>query len=230
MDERDSVSMFVGPTKILGFGSLLSEQSARTTFPDLGGFRLVRVHGYRRVFAHAAAVFFERGIANAETLEFASLSAEPRDGASFVAACFEVDMDAASWARFEAREEEFDLRAAPYADLDGGTSAAGEGVLCCRGSDAAYVARWGREKYAAATNAAAPFIWDWKPDSGLRPCAVYLRHCVLAVTKAGPAALDSFLDETFLVDRTTTLRAYLAENPQVMDTRPPPSLVGRYSG
>ena len=93
--------MFLGPTKILGFGSLLSEQSARTTFPDLGGFRLVRVHGYRRVFAHAAAVFFERGIANAETLEFASLSAEPRDGASFVAACFEVDMDAASWARFD---------------------------------------------------------------------------------------------------------------------------------
>ena len=60
--------------------------------------------------------------------------------------------------------------------------------------------------------------------------AGYLRHCVLAVTKAGPAALDSFLDETFLVDRATPLRDYLAANPQVMETLPPPSLEGRYSG
>ena len=51
---------------ILGFGSLLSEQSSRTTFPLLENFRLVRVAGYRRVFAHAAAIFFERGIANVD--------------------------------------------------------------------------------------------------------------------------------------------------------------------
>ena len=49
---------------ILGFGSLLSEASSRTTFPDLTNFRLVRVRGWRRVFAHAAAIFFERGIAD----------------------------------------------------------------------------------------------------------------------------------------------------------------------
>ena len=58
----------------------------------------------------------------------------------------------------------------------------------------------------------------------------YLRHCVLAVTQAGPAALDSFLDETLLVDRVTKLRAYLLAHPHVMVTLPPPDLVGRYSG
>ena len=63
-----------------------------------------------------------------------------------------------------------------------------------------------------------------------RPDAGYLRHCVLAVTKAGPAALDSFLDETFLVDRETPLRSYLDAHPYVMETLPPESLVGRYSG
>ena len=52
-----SIVMRAGPTTILGFGSLLSEQSARTTFPDLDRFRLVRVHDYRRVFAHAGGIF-----------------------------------------------------------------------------------------------------------------------------------------------------------------------------
>ncbi|KAH8098202.1 hypothetical protein JL720_1134 [Aureococcus anophagefferens] len=182
----------VGRTTFLGFGSLLSEQSARLTFPDLDEFRLVRVRGYRRVFGHAASIFFERGIADAATKEFSSLSAEPCADASFVACAFEVDVDA--------------------------------------DADAAFVERWGRETYERKYLAHVPTIWDWSRDSGLRPCACYLRHCVLAVTKAGPAALDSFLDDTYLVDRETTLRTYLGANPHVMDTRPPESLIGRYSG
>ena len=46
---------------ILGFGSLLSERSSRTTFPDLFNFRLGRVRNYRRVFGHPASIFFQRG-------------------------------------------------------------------------------------------------------------------------------------------------------------------------
>ena len=62
---------------VLGLGSLLSERSSRTTYPRLTNFRLARVEGYRRVFGHPAGIFFERGIANAETKEFSSLCAEP---------------------------------------------------------------------------------------------------------------------------------------------------------
>ena len=64
----------------------------------------------------------------------------------------------------------------------------------------------------------------------MTPCPVYLRHCVLAAEKCGDAARDSFLDETFLVDRSTTVRQHLAAHPEVMATRPPPELEGRYSG
>ena len=46
----------------------------------------------------------------------------------------------------------------------------------------------------------------------------------------GHVCLDSFLDETFLVDRQTTIRQYLQDNPQVLETRPPPELEQRYSG
>ena len=34
---------------IVGLGSLLSERSSRTTFPNLANFRLARIDGFRRV-------------------------------------------------------------------------------------------------------------------------------------------------------------------------------------
>ena len=39
---------------VAGFGSLLSERSARSTFPELTNFRLATIAGWRRVFAHTA--------------------------------------------------------------------------------------------------------------------------------------------------------------------------------
>lgn len=60
-----------------GFGSLLSERSARSTFPDLVNFRLARLRGYRRVFAQPADIFYRRGIARPATGEVSSLSCEP---------------------------------------------------------------------------------------------------------------------------------------------------------
>ena len=87
-----------GRRTIIGFGSLLSEVSARSTFPSLTHFRLGRVRGYRRVFAHPAGIFFHRAIANARTGEVSSLSAE-RDAStadlSFNVAVFEVPLGAA---------------------------------------------------------------------------------------------------------------------------------------
>ena len=41
----------------------MAERSARSTFPELEGFRVAALRGFRRVFAHAAPIFFERGIA-----------------------------------------------------------------------------------------------------------------------------------------------------------------------
>lgn len=116
-----------------------------------------------------------------------------------------------------------------YSELDG--SAGGRALLCVASNDAAYVAQWGRERFEREYAARGlSTIWDWSQDSGLRPCAAYLRHCVLAAQRLGPIAEASFLDETFLVDRSTTIREYLAAHPQVMTTLPPPSLRERYGG
>jgi hypothetical protein len=216
-------------TTILGFGSLLSETSSRLTFPDLENFRLVRVPDYRRVTQHPASIFFQRGIADVGRRGWCSLSAEPNAGSSFVACAFEVVFAGEQRAAYELREEEFDVVAAPYTTLDG--APAGEGLLCAQWTDEAYRAKYGdavfEERYGTY---GVDRIWGWERDCGSTPCPVYLRHCVLAAEKGGPVAHDSFLDETWLVDRETTVRAFLAKHPEVMATRPPPALEGRYSG
>uniref|UniRef100_A0A7S0IWQ4 Gamma-glutamylcyclotransferase AIG2-like domain-containing protein n=1 Tax=Calcidiscus leptoporus TaxID=127549 RepID=A0A7S0IWQ4_9EUKA len=216
-----------GSITILGLGSLLSERSSRTTFPDLENFRLVIVKGYRRTFAHTPSIFHERGIANRDTLEMASLSAEPCTTGSFVCTAFEVfdqGMDA-----FREREEEFELRMVPYLDLDGAQG--GLGMLCVCSTDEAYIEAWGSARFERLyLQQGLTTIWRWPIDSMLRPCAAYLRHCALAAEKMGPHCQTSFLDDTYLVDRVTTVRAYLEKFPEVLSTLPPPSLCERYGG
>jgi hypothetical protein len=112
-----------GSVRVLGFGSLLSETSARHTFPKLHDFHLVQVHDYRRVFTHPASIFFERGIATLQTKEISSLSTEKNEGSRFTASVFEIDDF--SIAEFIKREEEFDFVSAPFVGLGEGSSETG---------------------------------------------------------------------------------------------------------
>ena len=68
----------------------------------------------------------------------------------------------------------------------------------------------------------------WRDD--VLPCRAYLRHCVLAAQNLSPAAHASFLDQTFLADRRTTIREHLARDPSIMQELPPESLAVRYGG
>eukprot|EP01062_Namystynia_karyoxenos_P035375 TRINITY_DN25926_c0_g1_i1.p1 TRINITY_DN25926_c0_g1~~TRINITY_DN25926_c0_g1_i1.p1 ORF type:complete len:295 (+),score=90.53 TRINITY_DN25926_c0_g1_i1:94-885(+) len=226
---------------IVGFGSLLSKRSALGTCPGLRNFHYGRVRGWRRVFRHPAPIFFERGIARPATKEISSLVAEPAPGPQgFVVCAFEVP--AAELPALLAREEEFNFALVPYWDPEPGAKERGplgKGWMCVPATDAEVYSRPGMlAKYKKCLEPHYGFVsvwdkWGRRPGvDGLLPCPVYCRHCVLAATGDGvPAeAGHSFLDETFLSDRSTTLREYLARAPHVMESRPPPSLIGRYSG
>ena len=119
------------------------------------------------------------------------------------------------------------------------------GIICRRSSDEAYIAQWGEDHWKKQyLDYGVKTIWNWEKDSGLKPCPVYLRHCVLASwncgdgketgswTSDGKGGLchNSFLDDTYLVDRKTTIREYLKQYPDVMKTVPPESLKERYGG
>ncbi|KAF4034402.1 hypothetical protein GN244_ATG13608 [Phytophthora infestans] len=193
---------------IVGFGSLLSEASARSTFGDgVRNFRLATVLDYRRVFAHPASIFFQRGIADLETKEIASLSTEPAPGCKFLVSVFDIPEELLP--DFYEREEEFKIISATFQELDG--SARGEALMCTRWSDDEYIAKRGQ-------------------DSGILPCRVYLRHCLLAVKKLGQDVYDDFVTTTYLGDRSTTIKEYVEAKPSIMLERPPLHLVDRYSG
>jgi hypothetical protein len=116
-----------------------------------------------------------------------------------------------------------------YSTLEG--ARAGIGMLCLASTDDAYRARWGDGRFAELyASRGLSTIWSWPPSSGLLPCATYLRHCALAAEKLGDEANASFLDETFLCDRTTSVREHLQRTPQVMTTLPPEALRERYGG
>lgn len=87
---------------IVGIGSLLSERSARSTCPNLTNFRVGEIVGFRRVFAHAPPIFFQRDIARLETKEMSSLSAEPCPSERFVVTVFEIPEE--EWPALRQRE------------------------------------------------------------------------------------------------------------------------------
>ena len=62
------------------------------------------------------------------------------------------------------------------------------------------------------------------------PCRAYLRHCTLAARNLSPEADASFLDNTYLADRCTTIRTHLQRNPAILEELPPPELAARYCG
>jgi len=224
-----SIASLEGEISICGFGSLLSEKSALYTFPNLRNFRVAVLRDFRRVFAHVAPVFLDRGIANVKTKELSSLSVEPCEGESILVTVFEVSVNEVS--AFIAREHEFRFLAVTPEGKDGHPFPQ-QAVVCarysdeeyrrirCQGSDEEYYRHYGRHNIEQI----------WRDD--IYPCRVYLRHCVLAAKKLGLDEYNSFLDHTYLGDRTTTIRQYLESGlgVGVMEELPPIALQERYGG
>jgi len=187
-----------GRCTIVGFGSLLSERSARSTFPLLTDFRPGMIDGYRRIFAHVAPIFIERNIAKLETKEMSSLSVEPSPGTKLCVSVFEIPLS--ELPAFYSRELEFRWMFVPVLNADGDAidpkAINGEGMIC-----AAYASdeELRRERLGYGEE-----IWKhlfgrwgvqqvWRND--ILPCPTYMRHVVLAA-----AGMDERLREMKRLD------------------------------
>ncbi|XP_020599585.1 uncharacterized protein LOC110038996 isoform X2 [Phalaenopsis equestris] len=224
-DEADFESILTpeGHLSVCGF-----ERSARSTFPNFKNFRVAFLPGFRRVFAHIAPIFYERGIAKEETKEVSSLSVEPWEGEGLIVTVFEIERSEIP--SFIERENEFRFLAIVPEDL-AGAPFTNSAVVCacysdeeyfqirCKGNKDIYFQNYGRYNIHKI----------WRDD--VLPCRVYLRHCVLAAKNLGEAAYDNFLDHTFLSDRKTTIREYLSSTGSgIMQEIPPEALKSRYGG
>lgn len=184
----------------------MSEPSARETVPELTDFQLCRIRGYQRVFDKVAMVFFERHGATEDRRDVAALSTFESPGATMIGCRFEVP-DEAMPALFE-REHRYRWVMAETVGPDGKvrlarmtTAISDEDYRLNKCvTQAEYHRRVGRY-YSGAI----------RRDDVL-PFPTYLAHVVRALRGVSDEAYEDFLDTTWLADRRTLLRDYLAAN------------------
>jgi len=209
---------------IVGYGSLLSEKSARTSFPNLKNFRSGVVKGYRRVFNKVGIVFIENGLANWETMEVSSCSTTQSDSDEILVTVFEIPKD--EYPEFKLREHRFRFVEVNAFSLDG--KATWPATMCTEYTDEEY--RKERFNSDEEYYQEVGQFYDgklWRDD--ILPCRVYLKHCLTAAKSVSQEFYDNFLNHTYLADQVTTIRQYLEKYPGRIEKNVESSF-GRYSG
>ncbi len=199
---------------VVGYGSLLSEQSARETVPGLRNFRLVRVPGYRRIFNKVGIVFFSRHGASRDELRVASCSTEPAEGMEIF--CSQFECSESDFRELYEREHRF--RWAEVQTLALVDDSETQGRICTRYSDIEY--RLNKCVTSQEYHERVGQYYDgpiWRDD--ILPFPRYLAFCLQAAESQGEAVLNNFMDSTFLADGVTTIRSYLDTTADLVDWR-----------
>lgn len=190
--------------QIIGYGSLLSEESALGTAPSVSGFRLVVVSGYMRLFNKVSALWLAAPATSQEPL-IASLAARASAGVDIVCSAFTVS-EADFPAMFE-REHHYRWVEVECTEADGSTSV---GRMCVEWTDADY--RLNRcvtdAEYRRRLGAyySGPI---WRDD--VLPYPPYLQRCLAAARSHGGEVWENFCRTSFLADGVTSLEDYPAE-------------------
>ncbi|MBY4676354.1 gamma-glutamylcyclotransferase [Marinobacterium arenosum] len=198
---------------VVGYGSLLSERSARETVPGLINYRLVEVPGHRRIFNKVGVVFFSRHGASADSLEIASCSTEPSPGSAMI--CAQFELDEVDFAALYEREHRYRWIEVETHDRHGHVRT---GRMCTGYNDRdyrlnkcitpqEYQQRVG-QYYGGAL---------WRDD--ILPFPRYLAFCLQAAAENGADVLGNFLDTSFLADGITSIRQYVSQHPQLRNWR-----------
>lgn len=195
---------------VVGYGSLLSEKSARETVPNLHNFRLVTVHGYKRIFNKVGIVFLSRYGASPDALDIASCSTLPDKSVSIICSQFECSEE--EYRALIEREHRFTWVSVETCELE--STEFSSGLMCTTASDewyktqkcissSDYENRVGRYYQGAI----------WRND--IFPYPRYLQFCLRSAAEQGQTVLDNFLDSSFLADGQTSLRSYLQSAPEL---------------
>lgn len=191
---------------VVGFGSLLSERSARDTVPGLKNYRLVRVDGYRRIFNKVGILFIAGHGQAPDSLEVSSCSTEACADTSIIVAQFDCPVD--QFGELYEREHRYRWIQVEAIGLDGAPQPPAR--MCTGYSDLEY--RLNKcvtdEEYhdRVGRHYEGPI---WRDD--ILPFPRYLKFCLVSAAAHGDGVLDNFLDTSFLADGRTSIRDYLVE-------------------
>jgi len=192
---------------IIGLGSLLSEDSARSTCPSLKDFKIVKVKGWRRIFNKMHSTLAVAGKIPNDSKEYACLSAIPAKDDIIYVSNFKIPT--AEWPAFVSREFEYRLIEVPIVseqENEAGIICAGnydnddQSYQACL-ADPLRIISWNKLK------ANYPNEPMWRND--ILPYRPYVDKCLKILESQDSMILDNWLDTTYLGDNVTSLRSYL---------------------
>lgn len=189
---------------LFGYGSLISESSARSTCPNLTNFHHVYAKDVARIFAKVNPQSLKRGEGNLETLELAPVTLVEKKGAITYGCSF--DIPDAEWPAIKAREFDYAEGEVTIFDIKTHQSKLVKTFYGLHSDD----------EIPTETDMAKQYWHDVRKHyqgkiyrDDVLPEPLYLNRCLNAFKQVGIEMHDNFLDQTYLADRTTTIREYL---------------------
>ena len=190
---------------IFGYGSLMSEESTKITMPTATNFRKGILEGYRRIYNLVSVSGIRNGTVNMATKEIAALSiAVWADGRVF-GCIFEIPhVELAGYLEREHRYKPVEVKVWDCAQESYVTALTvvenmdADYKSSLKGGDAEYFERVG--KYYSES------LWE---RTDIFPMKKYMLNCAFAANLLGGIEwVNNYLDNTYLSDRSTTLRSY----------------------
>lgn len=201
-DENDTLSS-MNRVQVIGYGSLLSKESALRSAPSVSRFRLVRVSGYMRLFNKVSGRWIAAPSTSSEPL-IASCAIRASSGFEITCSAFRVS-EADFQTIFE-REHHYRWVEAECIETDGSKSV---GRMCNEWNDSDY--RLNRcvtdAEYRGRLGAYYPGR-IWRDD--ILPYPPYLEECLAAAHGHDEEVHGNFCTTSFLADGVTPLEEYLA--------------------
>jgi hypothetical protein len=201
---------------IVGFGSLLSLESAKRTFPNLKNYRKAKIQNYKRTFNIVGIFDLRRGFGNPKTGEIASLAAIPCKGApEMLVIVFEIEAE--NLLNFHEREHRYEIELVKGIDE---FSVEFQGLICCESTDEKYKQKCLKESIDSYENRVGQYwknrVWynsqEDIPEDELKyllPIRPYLEICLKCCKAMGDDYYDNFVKNTTLADRKTTIEEYI---------------------
>ena len=188
--------------QVIGYGTLLSLDSARRTAPSLSGFRLVTVRDHKRMFNKVSPHWY-RSPSRRSDNRVASCSVRPAPGLSLICSAFSVTES--DFLHLFEREHHYRWLSVPCVEADSSETL---GRICGEWNDTDY--RLNRCVTRAQYHQRVGRFYNgplWRDD--ILPFPPYLDECLQAARAHGPTVYENFCETSFLADGTTTIAEYL---------------------
>ena len=194
---------------VLGYGSLLSEQSARDSAANLRNFRPVVVQDFIRIFNKVGIYLFREKIVSESDLEIAVCCARAKQNSQLHCSAFDCTDD--DFAKIFNREHRYKWLEIEYLDSNGNK---GLGQLATEWNDHEYLHNRCESSSEYELRVGQYYKGKiWRSD--ILPHPNYLKFCLIAAKNLGPDIEKNFANNSFLADGKTTIGEYLKLNPHI---------------